>query len=129
MVEGDNVHRIVSNQRKYIKGRRFKAVSPNGKFTDGAAAIDGKMLFRIEVIGKNLFHFYSDKALGMGEVVVVRIHFGMDGRFMRYRAKPAENIPGAYTKTHCFPVTLTYSHQPPIPPARIKGHDQSRALQ
>ena len=94
MVEGDNVHRMVKNQRKYIKGRRFKAVSPNGRFTDGAAAIDGKILYRIEVIGKNLFHFYSDDADGTGEVVVVRIHFGMSGRFRYIYVKTAKKIPG-----------------------------------
>ena len=95
MVEGDNVHRIVKNQNKYIKGRRFKAVSPNGRFTEGAAAIDGKILYRVEAIGKNLFHFYSDDAASSGEVVVVRIHFGLIGRFRYIPAKPAEKIPGS----------------------------------
>ena len=95
MVEGDGVRRTANNHKKYIKGQRFKAVSPNGRFTDGAAAIDGKILYRVEAIGKNLFQFYSDDANGTGEVVVVRIHFGMIGRFRYTPAKPAEKIPSA----------------------------------
>ena len=94
MVEGDGVRRTANNHKKYIKGQRFKAVSPNGRFTDGAAAINGKILYRIEAIGKNLFHFYSDDADGTGEVVVVRIHFGMSGRFRYIYVKTAKKIPG-----------------------------------
>lgn len=34
-------------------GHAFKCTSPNGRFADGAAAIDGKQLYRIEVHGKS----------------------------------------------------------------------------
>ena len=95
MVEGDGVRRTANLQKHKFKGQRFKAVSPNGRFTEGAAAIDGKILYRVEAIGKNLFHFYSDDAASTGEVVVVRIHFGLIGRFRYIPAKPAEKIPGS----------------------------------
>ena len=94
MVEGDGVRRTANDQNKSIKGQRFKAVSPNGKFAEGAAAIDGKILYRVEAIGKNLFHFYSSDAEGTGEVVVVRIHFGMAGSFRYYYPKTTDEIPG-----------------------------------
>ena len=100
MVEGDGVHRTANNQRKYIKGKRFKAVSPNGRFTVGAAAINNKILYRIEAIGKNLFQFYSKNADGTGDVVVIHVHFGMSGRFAHFPAKPAKNIPGTCAKSH-----------------------------
>ena len=99
MVEGHGVHRAANRHKKRLKGQRFKATSPNGRFAAGAKAIDGKILYRIEAIGKNLFHFFSDHMDGAGEVVVVHIHFGMSGRFATFPAKPAAAIPGT---DYCF---------------------------
>lgn len=78
MVEGHGVHRTASAARKKLKGKRFKASSPNGRFTEGAKAVDGKNLTRVEAIGKNLFLFFSGSE--GEELVVVHIHFGMAGR-------------------------------------------------
>lgn len=94
MVEGDKVHRYANRHRKTLKGQRFKAISPNGRFTDGAKAIDGKILYRVEAVGKNLFHFYCNNGYGKGEVVVVHMHFGMNGHFYAFPAKFPEKIPG-----------------------------------
>lgn len=76
MVEGHGVHRTAAAARKKLKGKRFKATSPNSRFTEGAKAIDGKILSRVEAIGKNLFYFFGEGE----ELVVVHIHFGMAGR-------------------------------------------------
>ena len=62
MVEGHSVHRLASRFRTKLVGRRFTASSPNGRFTDGAAAIDGKELSRMEAVGKNLFAFFSSSS-------------------------------------------------------------------
>lgn len=62
MVEGHSVHRLASRFRTKLVGRRFTASSPNGRFTDGAAAIDGKELSRMEAVGKNLFAFFSNSS-------------------------------------------------------------------
>ena len=43
----------------------------------GAEAINGKVLSRIEVHGKNLFYFFGEGP----EAAVMHIHFGMSGRF------------------------------------------------
>lgn len=53
----------------------------------GAKLIDGKVLARIEVHGKNLFYFFGEGA----DQVVMHIHFGMSGRF---RVSP---LPGPET--------------------------------
>lgn len=58
--------------------RSFVAVSPNGRFIDGAAAINGKPLQRVEVHGKNLFYFFAE---GSQPPVVLHVHFGMAGFF------------------------------------------------
>ncbi len=43
----------------------------------GARLIDGKVLSRIEVHGKNLFYFFGEGS----DQVIMHIHFGMSGRF------------------------------------------------
>lgn len=94
MVEGHGVHRVANRHQKRLKGQRFRASSPNGRFTAGAAAIDGKLLYRIEAIGKNLFYFFADNDNDVVDsTVVVHIHFGMSGRFATYPATPKMAIP------------------------------------
>lgn len=79
MVEGPECHRVAEAHRATLLGRRVtRATSPNGKFAEGASAIEGKRLTRIEVHGKALFYFF--------EGVVVYIHFGMAGAFEGYAA-------------------------------------------
>ena len=76
MVEGHGCHRVAHFHRQKLLNRSFKATSPNGRFTDGAAAINNQPLTRIEVHGKNLFYFF-----GTTEQVVLHYHFGMAGAF------------------------------------------------
>lgn len=75
MVEGHGVHRVAHALRSRLVGCILVATSPNGRFSDGAAAIDGRVFSRIEAIGKNLFAFFGTG----GDATVVRVHFGMAG--------------------------------------------------
>ena len=92
MVEGHSVHRVATLHRKRLVGKCFQAWSPNGRFTDGAAAIDGKPFTSIEAVGKNLFAFFgggsdadsNKKKKQDTEVVVVHVHFGMAGAWAVY---------------------------------------------
>ncbi|GAB4813748.1 hypothetical protein N2152v2_000794 [Parachlorella kessleri] len=77
MVEGHQCHRVAAHHRKLLLGKAFAATSPNYRFIEGAAAVNGKPLTRIEVHGKNLFYFFGDAS----SPVVVHIHFGMSGAF------------------------------------------------
>ena len=85
MVEGHSVHRIASRFRSSLVGKKFAATSPNGRFVDGARAIDGKVLSRMEAVGKNLFAFFtshdnvSSCSQGDDDLVVMHVHFGMSG--------------------------------------------------
>lgn len=78
MVEGHQCHRVAHFHRQKLVGKRFSASSPNGRFIDGAKAIDQQPLQRIEVHGKNLFYFFGDAP---DACHVVHIHFGMSGAF------------------------------------------------
>ena len=67
--------------RQRLVGKKFVAWSPNGRFKDGANAINGKVFSKIEAVGKNLFAFFGD---GDDDLVVVHVHFGMAGNWAVY---------------------------------------------
>ncbi|KAH8954059.1 hypothetical protein BDL97_08G060000 [Sphagnum fallax] len=56
MVEGPGVHRVALVHRRMLQGRVFQATSLSGRFVDGAAAINGRVLSHIEAHGNNIFY-------------------------------------------------------------------------
>merc|ERR1719253_692280 len=98
MVEGHSVHRLASRFRAKLVGRAFAASSPNGRFADGAAAIDGRVLSRMEAVGKNLFAFFRDGAAGGGADVVVHVHFGMSGAWSLFGSPDEEPATAGTTR-------------------------------
>eukprot|EP00250_Pteridium_aquilinum_P003489 c13806_g1_i1 orf=169-1413(-) len=101
MVEGPGVHRVAIAHRKLLLRQRFTASSPNGKFKDGAAAINGLVLALIEAHGKNIFYFFtrckSSKQAALEnlpeDAIVVHIHFGMSGSFQTFPIPSPEPRP------------------------------------
>ena len=93
MVEGHSVHRVASMHRKRLVGKAFTAWSPNGRFTGGASAINGKVFSRIEAVGKNLFAFFDSDGNGKkgdeDPPVVMHVHFGMAGNWAVYMNEEA----------------------------------------
>ncbi len=93
MVEGHSVHRVASMHRKRLVGKAFTAWSPNGRFTEGANAINGKVFSRIEAVGKNLFAFFDGDESGNNgkgvEPIVMHVHFGMAGNWAVYMNETA----------------------------------------
>lgn len=93
MVEGHSVHRVAHALRARMVGRRFKASSPNGRFADGAALIDGRRFEKIEAVGKNLFAFFVAVSGSTAvEPVVMHVHFGMAGVWSIFEPD-AEQVP------------------------------------
>ena len=78
MVEGHSVHRVAARHRQKLVGKKFACTSPNGRFTEGAAAINNKPFRAIEAVGKNLFAWFGK---GDDEDVCVHVHFGMAGNW------------------------------------------------
>jgi len=83
MVEGHSVHRVASLHRNRLVGKSFFAWSPNGRFREGAEAINGKVFSKIEAVGKNLFAFFEN-GNKTESPVVVHVHFGMAGNWAVY---------------------------------------------
>ena len=86
MVEGHSVHRVCELHRRKLVGSVVRAVSPNGRFAEGAAAIDGAVYSKIIAIGKNLFAFFTKDSA----THVVHVHFGMSGRWSIF---PSKKVP------------------------------------
>ncbi|MEU7164583.1 DNA-formamidopyrimidine glycosylase family protein [Streptomyces morookaense] len=74
MPEGHTIHRLAADHRALFAGEAVHATSPQGKFADSAALIDGQVLAGAEAHGKHLF-------LGFEAVGWVHIHLGLFGKY------------------------------------------------
>ncbi|MFC6061846.1 Fpg/Nei family DNA glycosylase [Streptomyces ochraceiscleroticus] len=73
MPEGHTIHRLAADHFERFGGRAVRAASPQGKFADGAALVDGQVLEAAEAHGKHLF-------LGFAATGWVHIHLGLFGK-------------------------------------------------
>lgn len=73
MPEGHTIHRLAREHNRLLVGYPIRASSPQGRFADGAALIDGRVLERTDAYGKHLFHRYGDLWL--------HVHLGLYGKF------------------------------------------------
>ncbi|WP_374983156.1 Fpg/Nei family DNA glycosylase [Streptomyces fradiae] len=87
MPEGHTIHRLAADYRERFGGRAVRVTSPQGKFSDAAALLDGSVLETTEAHGKHLFlGFGTGAALpagtpsGPGAVEWVHIHLGLFGK-------------------------------------------------
>ena len=55
MPEGHVIHRLARDFTDAFGGREVRVSSPQGRFADEAAALDGSELIRAEAVGKHLF--------------------------------------------------------------------------
>jgi len=73
MPEGHTLHRLARAAQRRLKGGPLRVTSPQGRFADGAALVDGATLRRAEAVGKHLF-------LDLGAGRHVHVHLGLFGR-------------------------------------------------
>lgn len=74
MPEGHTIHRLAEGFLRHFAGRPVRASSPQGKFSDGAALLDGQVMSGADAHGKHLF-------LGFEAVGWVHVHLGLYGKF------------------------------------------------
>lgn len=78
--EGHLLHRLARDQQELV-GKQLAATSPQGRFAEGAAALDGRSLLGVEAYGKHLHHRYdTDRGL--------HVHLGMQGKWLRLATTP-----------------------------------------
>ena len=88
MPEGHTLHRIAIEHRRLFVGEVIRASSPQGRFAEGAALLDGRVLVGVEAYGKHLFHRFE----GLGDRL--HVHLGLYGTFVT-GATPAPDPRGA----------------------------------
>ncbi len=74
MPEGHTIARAAIEQNKLFKGQTLTVTSPQGRFTEGAARINGQILNCVESYGKHLFYWWSNGDVG-------HVHLGLFGKF------------------------------------------------
>ena len=74
MPEGHTIHRLARDLGADLAALEVDASSPQGRFTEGAARLDGASLDRAEAWGKHLFCWWST-----GEIL--HVHLGLIGKF------------------------------------------------
>ncbi|MCP3167493.1 Fpg/Nei family DNA glycosylase [Myxococcus qinghaiensis] len=79
MPEGNIIHRVARVHGRWLAGRRFMADSPQGRFTEGARALSGRVLQRVEAHGKHLFY-------GFEGGVRWHVHLGLFGNIRHFRS-------------------------------------------
>lgn len=72
MPEGHSVHRIARQFDRNVVGRAVAASSPQGRFVEGAAVLDGRVPHEVRAVGKQMF-------LGFDDDLWLRVHLGMYG--------------------------------------------------
>ena len=80
MPEGHSIHRFAKQHNRALRGQRLRVSSPQGRFAEGAAAIDGATLRHVEPLGKHLLYHLDD--------TTVHVHLGMYGKFRLAKLKP-----------------------------------------
>ena len=88
MPEGHVLHRAARLQGRRFRGRQVTAASPQGRFADGAARLDGQTLTGIDAHGKHLFYRFDS-----GDVL--HVHLGLFGKFRVHSLPAPEPSPNA----------------------------------
>ncbi|MBA3523446.1 MAG: Fpg/Nei family DNA glycosylase [Geodermatophilaceae bacterium] len=87
MPEGHTIYRLARAHNASLRGRVVHADSPQGRFSAGAALIEGRTMRQAEAVGKHLFHRYDGQ-------VWLHVHLGLYGKW-RTGALPQPAARGA----------------------------------
>lgn len=88
MPEGHVLHRAARLHAKRFKGRAVAMASPQGRFSQGAERLDGRVLSGIDAKGKHIFYRFDS-----GDVL--HIHLGLYGKFRMQKQPFPEPSPNA----------------------------------
>jgi endonuclease-8 len=77
MPEGHKIHRTAQDHRRDFAGQRVRVSSPQGRFRDGSALLDGRKLIDVWAHGKHLFYNFPAKR-------TLHVHLGRYGRFRNW---------------------------------------------
>ena len=81
MPEGHTLHRLAATLTDHFGGRRVEVSSPQGRFAEEAAALDGSLVEGAEAWGKHLFVAFEGERF-------VHVHLGLYGKLHVYDGPP-----------------------------------------
>ena len=84
MPEGHTLHLLARLHQRRYAGAPVAVSSPQGRFADSAAVVDGRVLQRTSAWGKHLFHHYSGGP-------IVHVHLGLYGAFTEWE-RPGDGL-------------------------------------
>jgi endonuclease VIII len=85
MPEGHTIHRAAQDQRAMLAGKVLDVSSPQGRFMEGAALLDGQKCKSVEAYGKHLIYRFESG-------VALHIHLGLFGVFKTAKAPAGEPV-------------------------------------
>jgi endonuclease VIII len=85
MPEGHTIHRAALDQTKMLVGKVLDVSSPQGRFMEGAALLDGQKCTGVEAYGKHLIYRFANG-------LALHIHLGLFGVFKTAKAPAAEPV-------------------------------------
>jgi endonuclease VIII len=83
MPEGHTIHRAARDQRTMLEGKALSVASPQGRFYEGAARLDGATCISVEAFGKHLIYQFKNE-------LALHIHLGLFGRFRTAKLPASE---------------------------------------
>ncbi|MCB0892410.1 MAG: Fpg/Nei family DNA glycosylase, partial [Propionibacteriaceae bacterium] len=81
MPEGHVIHRLANGLTDWFGGQAVRVTSPQGRFADEAALLDGSVLSGAEAYGKHLF-------IDFGPDRIVHVHLGLIGKLWLIDGEP-----------------------------------------
>ena len=84
MPEGHTIHRMAQDHAHWFSNKTVALSSPQGRFHEGALALNGSTFDSANAYGKHLFHYYRKE----GQVTCIHIHLGLYGKFRKRKNSP-----------------------------------------
>ena len=83
MPEGHTIHRLALDHSPLLKGRQVRLASPQGKFAEGAALLDGRTCVGLVPYGKHLWYAFEGD-------LSMHVHLGLYGKWRTGLGPPPE---------------------------------------
>ncbi len=90
MPEGHTIHRLARDHRGWFGGRAVSTESPQGRFSEGAEVLTGRVFVDAFAHGKHLFYRFAGSS---DADHYVHIHLGLFGRFRNRKSSSDEPTP------------------------------------
>ncbi len=115
MPEGHSVRRLANRFQEWFVGQTCYLTSPQGRFSEGAARLNGLTMVDAFSVGKHMFLRFE----GAGEPLWLQVHLGLYGAWRFYRNSGEAELIGAPMSLPT-PGAVSTHWQPPEPRGAVR---------